>query len=127
MHALVRTVALFAMAVQVLFYADHIGAVAARSTGNAGLDARLGILEICTGNGIELIGPDGQPVPQDHDCPICENASVMAFGEPAAMPSPDFPFVTFAVVWALPLGAHMAEMRFPGEQPIRAPPPFSLA
>jgi hypothetical protein len=120
--AIARGVALFAMFVQVLFYADHIGAVAAKSTGDAALDARLGFLEICTGNGIEVIGLDGKPVAPEHDCPICENASVLAFGEPVALPIPDFPFVAFVAGWVLPRASHAADMRFPGNRQIRAPP-----
>lgn len=120
--AVARALALFAMLVQFTFYADHIGAVAGKSTSNAGVDARLGVFELCTGNGIKLVNADGTPVDDDADCPICENASVMAFGEPTALPAPAFPFVAFVVAWTLPVGSHATEARFAGAQPIRGPP-----
>jgi hypothetical protein len=115
-------VALLSMMVQVVFYADHIGASAARSAGLADPDARLGILEICTGEGVQLITLDGQPVQGHTDCPICENASVLAFGEPEPLAEPVFPFVAVATVLELPQAEAPAEARFPGAKPIRAPP-----
>lgn len=120
--AFARGLALFAMLVQFTFYADHIGAVAAKSASSAGIDARLGVFELCTGNGIKLVNADGTPVDEGADCPICENASVMAFGEPTALPAPVFAFVSFAVAWSLPRGTHATEARFAGAQPIRGPP-----
>lgn len=121
-HAIARALALVAMVVQVLFLADHLGAVAAKALGTADADARLGFMEICTGNGIEVVSLGDAGNDSGHDCPICENASVMAFGEPAAMPAPAFPVVAFVAVWGLPAEAHAADARFPGVRPIRGPP-----
>lgn len=120
--ALARALALFAMLVQFSFYADHIGAVAGKATGSADLEARLGVFELCTGNGIVLVNADGTPVEGSGDCPICDNASVMAFGEPTAIPAPTLPFVSYVVAWTLPLGTHAAPTRVADTQPIRGPP-----
>lgn len=117
-----RTLALLAMVVQFAFYADHIGAVAAKAFGGSTPGARLGFMEICTGNGIEVIALGEGPVDPAHACPICENASVMAFGEPPAMELPAFALVPFVLAWNLPRATHTAGLRFPGNHPIRAPP-----
>ncbi|GGD38609.1 hypothetical protein [Sinisalibacter lacisalsi] len=117
-----RVAALFAMLVQFAFYADHIGAMAAKATGSGAPDARFGFLEICTGNGIEVIAIGDGPVDPAHACPICENASVMAFGEPPAMALPGFALVPLDMAWEFAPGADTAALRFPGNRPIRAPP-----
>jgi len=117
-----RVLALLAMLVQFAFYADHIGAVAVKGLGKGSPEARFGFMEICTGNGIEVIALGDGPVDPSHDCPICENASVMAFGEPPAMAQPAFALVTLDLAWTVPPGTEVAELRFPGNRPIRAPP-----
>ena len=127
---LVRVFALFAMCLQVLFYADHIGAAAAAEIGNPPAGARLGLLQICTGDGIVLMTPDGRELPNapaqpSHDsgqCSVCTSASVCGFDAPAALMMPLFqaqiitPTRVFAPVRA-PRILHIRTLR-----PIRAPP-----
>ena len=90
-----RVVALAAMLLQVLFYADHIGATAVAEIGRAPPGARLGLLQICTGEGIVWRTPDGKvapasgsaPVQHSHsssDCAVCSSASVCGFDAPMA-------------------------------------------
>lgn len=120
--AYVQALALVAMLLQVVFYADHVGASAAKSFGNVSPDARLGLLEICTGAGVVRINADGTPVTGESDCPICENAAMVGFGEPTAAAHP--PFVFVAIAWELfvPDSLAVADQRFPGSKPIRGPP-----
>jgi len=130
-HALwVHVFALFAMCVQVLFYADHIGAAAAAEIGHAPAGARLGLLQICTGEGIVLMTPDGRTVPNapaqpGHDggqCSVCSSASVCGFDAPAAMAMPIFQAQLIEparVVLPAPR-AHILLART--LRPIRAPP-----
>ncbi|WP_417806901.1 hypothetical protein [Thioclava sp.] len=126
----VHVFALFAMCVQVLFYADHIGAAAAAEIGRAPIGARLGLLQICTGEGIVLMTPDGRTVPNapaqpSHDsgqCSVCTSASVCGFDAPAAMAMPIFQAQLIAPARVvLPVLAprilHIRSLR-----PIRAPP-----
>lgn len=117
-----RALALLAMLVQFAFYADHVGAVAAKALGKGAPDARFGFMEICTGNGIEVIAIGDGPIDPAHECPICENASVMAFGEPPAMAQPAFVLLPLDLAWTVLPGIEVAELRFPGNRPIRAPP-----
>ena len=126
--AFAQALALFAMLVQFAFYADHIGASAVAGVGAAGPGERLGFLEICTGDGVQLISRDGTPMPAGHgDCPICENASILAFGEPAALVAPAFDFVPVEEIRMVVVAAAVVEVRFPGAQPIRAPPVWARA
>ncbi|SMH33861.1 hypothetical protein [Maritimibacter sp. HL-12] len=122
-----RALALLAMLVQFAFYADHIGAVAVKALGKAAPDARFGFMEICTGNGIEVIALGEGPVDPSHDCPICENASVMAFGEPVSLDSPIFDVVPVEVIRLQFETASLTEARFPGPRPIRGPPVMARA
>lgn len=92
------------MLLQVLFYADHIGAAAAAEFGRAAPGARLGLLQICTGEGIVLMTPDGRVVSNpaapagssghghgaSSDCAVCSSASVCGFDAPKATPMPIF-------------------------------------
>ena len=122
-----RALALLALLVQFAFYADHVGAVAAKALGKGAPDARFGFMEICTGNGIEVIAFGDGPVDPSHDCPICENASVMAFGEPVALETPVFDFVRAEVIRLEFDTASLTEARFPGPGPIRGPPVMARA
>lgn len=127
MGAFAQAFALFAMLVQFTFYADHIGANAVSGIGTAGPGERLGFLEICTGDGIGYVNADGTPVAGGHnDCPICTNASILAFGEPVALDTPVFDFVPVETVRVTLDAASLAQARFPGAKPIRAPPPVWL-
>lgn len=110
------------MTVQAVLYVDHIGAVAAKSIAGGGPDPRYGFLEICSGNGVELIRFDGSPAASPHDCPVCENASMMAFDSPAALPAPDLCLVDVALTWSVPRSTDQAQAHFPCRKPIRAPP-----
>jgi hypothetical protein len=130
-HAVwVHVFALFAMCVQVLFYADHIGAAAAAEIGNPPAGARLGLLQICTGEGIVLMTPDGRTVPNapaqpSHDsgqCSVCTSASVCGFDAPAAMVMPIFQAQLIAPARVV-LPAHPARILLARTlRPIRAPP-----
>lgn len=126
--AFAQAFALFAMLVQFVFYADHIGANAVAGIGAAGPGERLGFLEICTGDGIQRLNPDGTPVAEGYvACPICTNASILAFGEPVALDTPVFDFVPVEAVWVSLDVASLAQARFPGAKPIRAPPVVARA
>ncbi|OIP86611.1 MAG: hypothetical protein AUK37_02910 [Rhodobacterales bacterium CG2_30_65_12] len=121
--AFAQAFALFAMLVQFALYADHIGAAAVAGIGAAGPGERLGFLEICTGSGVQRVSADGTPAVDGHnDCPICTNASILAFGEPAALATPVFDFVPVAEIRMVVVATSPAEARFPGAKPIRAPP-----
>lgn len=121
--AFAQAFALFAMLVQFAFTADHIGANAVAGIGAAEPGARMGFLEICTGEGLQRIDADGTPVAVGHlDCPICTNASILAFGEPVALDTPVFDFVPVDTVRLSLDATSPAEARFPGAKPIRAPP-----
>lgn len=118
----VQGVALFAMLLQVTFYADHIGASAVRALGGVSPDSRFGILEICTGEGVAKINADGTLATGASDCPICENASMAAFGTPLALPPIVFPVIAVAELRVEPVLMAVADQRFPGSKPIRGPP-----
>lgn len=115
-------VAVFAMALQFAFFADHIGASAVAGVGAAQPGARMGLLEICTGDGIVLLSPDGTPVAASDGCVICSNAAILAFVPPFAWAAPVFDVVEVARLPRVPVLAAAATARFPGAKPIRAPP-----
>jgi len=114
--------ALVAMALQFAFFADHIGANAVAGLGAAKPGDRMGFLEICTGEGIVLIAPDGAPVVSHETCVICTNASILAFAEPFDWVAPVFEVVEIARLPHVPVLCAAADARFPGAKPIRAPP-----
>ena len=114
--------AFVAMALQFAFFADHIGANAVAGVGAAGPGERLGFLEICSGDGIILVSPDGTPVAADDGCVICTNAAILAFVTPFAWAAPVFDVVAVARLPHVPVLGAMAFARFPGAKPIRAPP-----
>ncbi len=125
-----RALALAAMLVQVLFYADHMGASAARAAGVSAAGARLGFLQICTGEGVIWATPDGQsltdspaaPMQSDSVCALCIAASMFSFDNPDAIVVPIFQTDVIATL-ALELPT-VATPRSRGQQqtPIRAPP-----
>ena len=117
-----RWFALVAMALQFAFFADHIGANAVAGLGAAKPGDRMGFLEICTGEGIVRLSPDGTPI-TDHDtCVICANAAILAFAEPFDVAPPVFDLVEIARLPHVPVLEDTTEARFPGAKPIRAPP-----
>lgn len=125
--AFAQAFALFAMLVQFAFYADHLGANAVAGVGAAGPGERLGVLSICTGDGIQRVNPDGSVDGGAAACPICESASILAFGEPVAFDLPVFDFVPVETLRLSLAAISRAEARFPGEKPIRAPPVWARA
>ena len=111
-----RFLAMVAMALQVVFLAEHLGASAAKSLGTVPYDAQLGFLELCLGD-----EGDG-PVRPGPDCPICANSAVMAFGEPAPALGPGLPHSVQTQTLAPCVRARTVFLRIADEQPIRAPP-----
>lgn len=127
-----RVAAMVAMLLQVAFYAEHLGATAVYEMGGTPLGARLGFLEICTGEGIRLVDPaTGQTVgqtgglPTSHsssDCAVCSSASVCSFDAPGVAQAP---ILQAALVPAPlpPLPDRLAPIpRRDRATPIRAPP-----
>ncbi|WP_170952566.1 hypothetical protein [Rhodobacter sp. JA431] len=100
---MLRALAVLAMLVQVVFFAEHLGASAVHAMGSVTPGERLGFLQICTGEGIALYDPatgkmvtaPGQslPSPTSHgDCAVCSSAGVCSFDAPtgAVAPTPNF-------------------------------------
>jgi len=92
-----RGLALLAMLLQLGLTADHLGATLLRELGRAGPDERLGLMQICTGEGVILVTADGRPAPaptSGHDtatqCAVCVSASVCSFDTPSASAMPAF-------------------------------------
>lgn len=91
-------VAMVAMVLQVTFYAEHLGATAAHELGLAPVEARLGFLQICTGEGVQLLDPatgqmvgQGSGAPVSHsssDCAVCSSAGVCSFDAPSSAAAP---------------------------------------
>jgi len=100
--AAARWVAVLAMLVQVVFFAEHLGAAAVHQIGHLAPGARLGFLQICTGEGIALLDPasgkivqpPAGPAPSHGECAVCTSASVCSFALPgvaaATLPVPVF-------------------------------------
>lgn len=117
-----RALVIFALLAQGAFFADHIGAMAGKALGNAPADARLGFLEICTGNGgVTIVAGEGTESPE-HECPVCQSDAVAAFAAPAAMALPAFAFIPIDMAREIPRITHVAAAWFPGSHPIRGPP-----
>jgi hypothetical protein len=119
---LARMLAVMAMLVQVVFSAEHNGAVAAKSLGGFAPEARFGFIEICTGNGVARILPDGSGPVQGSDCPICSNASVFGFSQPETLDAPALPLLVLSADLQPCTPASLTSAPFPGTKPIRAPP-----
>ncbi|NDR55212.1 hypothetical protein [Aliiruegeria sabulilitoris] len=117
-----RVLALVTMVFQVVVTADHLGASAARALGTAPPGTGLGIMEICSGDGVALInlGGDGQ------DCPVCVSAAVADFGDSTNATAPDFAIVPLALSLHIPARDDVPARR-PGRAiSIRAPPVLSI-
>jgi len=122
-----RLLAVLAMVMQVLVATAHLGAEAARASGVSEPDVRLGFLEICTGQGIIIIGPSGstQSGGSTASCAVCASACAYGFDQPVeAAEVSDAAFVEAEIV--VLCFAVMAEpVRFLSDGPIRAPPLFA--
>lgn len=116
-----RTIVILAMLVQIVFFAEHTGAVVAQMLGAKTPETRLGFLELCTGNGI-FTAVRGDSEAPGGDCPICANASVMAFSEPEALQSPVFAAIALGEIGTPGQPVSLTSALFPGVKPIRAPP-----
>lgn len=117
-----RTFALVAMALQFAFFADHIGASAVAGAGAAEPGSRMGVLELCTGDGIVLLSPGGVPAARPDGCAICTNAAILGFAEPFAWTPPVFDVAAAARLPVVRALGSVTIARFPGSRPIRAPP-----
>ncbi|OOY25019.1 hypothetical protein BMI91_00845 [Thioclava sediminum] len=97
--------ALVAILLQVVLLTDHLGAAAIAATGRAAPGAQMGLLQICTGEGIVYMTPQGEtvaapdgaaplpgqtaPTGQVHSqCAVCGSASVCAFEAPDTIVTP---------------------------------------
>lgn len=133
---LARTVAMFAMLLQVLFFAEHAGASAVRAMGHAAPGEKIGFLEICTGEGIVLIpvgsvpsSTTGPAQGQNHtsgssssSCAVCVSASVCGFDTPELTVSLALPFAAVHDLPSIDAPAAIVVLRLLSGGPIRAPP-----
>ena len=128
-----RWLGLLAMLVQVLFFAEHLGASAVHGLGQLAPGARLGFLQICTGEGIALLDPaSGQIVaqpgqappaaPAHGDCAVCANAGICAFATPDAAAAPVPVFILQATLDAAQLAVFGFIPPLARTGQIRAPP-----
>ncbi|MEZ5684657.1 MAG: DUF2946 family protein [Paracoccaceae bacterium] len=94
-----RLLALLAMLLQVALFTDHIGASAVAGVQGPQLAGaqHSGLLQICTGEGVVLLGPDGSRAPTQGNgghgggsCPVCSSSSMCSFDAPAAVAAPVF-------------------------------------
>lgn len=128
-----RWLALVAMLVQVLFFAEHLGASAVHGLGQFAPGARLGFLQICTGEGIALFDPasgrivvqagQAPPTAPGHgDCAVCASAGVCSFASPQAALAPAPVFILQAALDAAlaAVFGFIPAIARPGH--IRAPP-----
>lgn len=125
-----RTVALFAMLLQVLLFTDHIGASAVAGTGLAAPGERLGLLQVCTGEGIVYMTPDGRRVdgPREgaghggRSCPVCASAAMGSFDSPQGVTVPVFAAHLIAPPVPSLREVAVVVQRRASATPIRAPP-----
>jgi len=122
------------MLLQVLFATDHLGATLtteARLAGWAVPGGKLGLLEICTGEGIVLMTPDGRVVQQtggpahggqSHQCAVCASASVCHFAAPDGASLPILAADLIAPAFASLLARAVLVPARRSVTPIRAPP-----
>ena len=87
--------ALAAMLAQLFFSTAHLTAMAATISGPVSLAGTpagaLGLLEICTANGLLRVSPDSSlPQPSDSadQCPVCASAAMTAFTDAAVKAEP---------------------------------------
>ncbi|MBZ4022261.1 hypothetical protein CKO11_07300 [Rhodobacter sp. TJ_12] len=130
---MLRALAVLAMLVQVVFFAEHLGASAVHAAGPLSPGERLGFLQICTGEGIALYDPatgemvtaPGETAPNDHGgCAVCASAGVCSFDAPGhvAGPLPNFTLQAIAEPVLFEPFAFVAAPLRAGH--IRAPPQF---
>ena len=120
-RALLRSFALVAMLLQVLFTTDHLGASAVTAFGIKADGIRFGIMEICSGDGVLLIDMSGEGS-GGHDCPVCANAAIADFGDTVDAPQPEAPITALALSWQVPRGTGATMLPLINEHQIRAPP-----
>ncbi len=99
--------ALFAMALQVVFTTAHLSAGAMRASGLDPDGLPIGFLSLCTGEGFAPIGRSdgskGQANPSAPACPICSSAAVSGFTTASAVPhAPSVPVQVVEVVRPAP-------------------------
>ena len=115
-----RWLAVLAMVLQSLFFAEHLSASALQDLGGLGPGARAGFLQLCTGEGGALYDPVSGRVLDTKtaghgSCAICTSAAVCAFATPAppllVPPVPQFlaalepaALIPFAFVAPVPRG-----------------------
>lgn len=123
--------ALAAMLAQVFFSTAHMAAMAATIAGPLTLTGTpagsLGLLEICTANGLLTISPDGSiPAPARHSsnpseqCPVCASAVVDAFS--GADIQPVIAITAVELILPQPSAQVLRPAAACAALPIRAPP-----
>ena len=125
-----RWLAVLAIALQSLFFAEHLSAAALHDMAAPDTGARAGFLQLCTGEGVALYDPVSGRVqsaePPGHGgCAICTSAAVCAFATPEVPPLPvPAPQLLAALAPAalIPFG-FVAPLLRSGQ--IRAPPGFA--
>ncbi|ADE84656.1 hypothetical protein [Rhodobacter capsulatus] len=121
-----RWLAVLALALQSLFFAEHLSASALQDLGGLGPGARAGFLQLCTGEGGALYDPvSGRVLDTDGGhagCAICTSAAVCAFAMPALpdLPPPQLHLLTAPDPAALIPFTFIAPL--PRSGLIRAPP-----
>ncbi|TKD15438.1 hypothetical protein FBT96_16870 [Rhodobacter capsulatus] len=88
-----RWLAVLALALQSLVFAEHLSASALQELAGLAPGARAGFLQLCTGEGVALYDPASGRMVQTTGhapCAICASAAVCAFAtpEPPVLPPP---------------------------------------
>lgn len=125
-----RWLAVLAMVVQALVYAEHLSAATVQELAGLAPGARAGFLQLCTGEGVALYDPAsgrvlGEASAGHSGCAICASASVCAFAAPEA---PALPLPTIALLAAVdPVAERPFSLIAPVTRSglIRAPPQVS--
>ena len=125
-----RSLAITAMLFQILLATDHLGATAARAIGRGDAEARLGLFQICSGEGVIWVTPDGRPVQAPSEpatsktasCAVCTSASVCSFDDPS-----DVSVALVAAPAIVPVAYALVDQLLPAERrsarpEIRGPP-----
>ncbi|KQB11449.1 hypothetical protein H9N28_04655 [Rhodobacter capsulatus] len=121
-----RWLAVLAVALQSLLFAEHLSAAALQDLAGLPPGARAGFLQLCTGEGVALYDPASGRVVQMAEghapCAICASAAVCAFAMPAQpdLPPPQLHLLTALDPAALIPFAFIAPV--PRSGLIRAPP-----
>lgn len=121
-----RALALVAMLLQAVLYAEHAGASAVAAAGHAPEGTRGGFLQICTGEGIILMPVGGaEPASQTgahSSCPICTSPGACGFDMPQASAAVAFQPAVYAPVARRAEVPAPVSLRLVGLGQIRAPP-----